>query len=170
MRRLGTLCLLFGLAAPALAADEPPAAEEPSIPWYRWLFLGERSKPNPQKKEQAKDQTPAAAAGRDKAPPAPTTKEALAKLLAEEQRVYLQRDAAISRIRQVAAEQGDEATVERAEKLAQELFETYQQKTARLTAGIDAEDRAALERGRDDRPTTAQKPAPRRRTTGGMDR
>src|SRR5262245_38161979 len=111
MRRLGTFCLLLGLAAPALAGDESPPTEEPSIPWYRWLFLGERSKPITNKPIK-KEQTPATASGRDKAPQSPTPKETLAKLLAEEQRVYLQRDAAISRIRQVAAEQGDEAAVE----------------------------------------------------------
>src|SRR4051812_39979279 len=112
MRRLGTFCLLFALTAPAFAApapaDEPPA-EEQSIPWYRWLFLGER----------AKKQTPPAAApvatAREK-PPALPSKEALAKTLADEQKVYLQRLDAISRIRSIATDQNDDKMLERADE------------------------------------------------------
>ena len=168
MRRLGTFCLLFAVTAPAFAGTgEQPPAEEQSIPWYRWLFLGERAKP-------AKPQpTPAVAApttARDK-PPALPSKEALAKTLADEQKVYLQRTTAIDKIKQVAHDQGDDVMLQKAEELQRQADDIYQQRTARLmSTAQQQDDRAALERGRDDRPATAERTAPRRRTTGGMDR
>jgi hypothetical protein len=172
MRRLGTLCLLFGLAAPALAVDEPPPAEEPSIPWYRWLFLGERSKPTPPRTEPASAPAPATPAARDRAPAGPPSKEAAARTLEQEKAVYIQRLLAITRIRELAVEQNDEPMLQRAEEMEQQATDIYNQRTARLTAkGTAPDDRAALERGRDDRPAAAQRPAPRRRTTtGGTDR
>jgi hypothetical protein len=172
MRRLGALCICLGLAAPALAGpgDPPPAEETPSVPWYRWLFLGERDPkpPVPPKKDQ-----PPAPTARDRAPsPAAreSAKEAAARQFDQEQRVYLQRLQAITKIRQVAAEQNDEAALTRADQLEEQATEIFNQRTARLMAVAERDDRAALERGRDDRPATAQKPAPRRRTTGGTDR
>ena len=165
MRRLGALCLFLGLAAPALAADPPAAEETPSIPWYRWLFLGERSKPTPPKPKPE----PAA-----RGTPVPVSREsareAAAKQFDQEQRVYLQRLQAISKIRAVAVEQNDEAMLKRADDLEQQAEDIFKQRTARLTgAGGGADDRAALERGRDDRPATADR-TPRRRSTGGNDR
>ncbi|HEX3149070.1 MAG TPA: hypothetical protein VHR66_13395 [Gemmataceae bacterium] len=169
MRRFGTFCLLFALAAPAFATPVPPAeeppAEEQSIPWYRWLFLGERAKPKKPETTAAKPTTT-----REK-PPAPPTKEALAKTLADEQKVYLQRLDAITKIRSIAADQNDEAMLQKADELEKQATEIYNQRTARLmAAGERADDRAALERGKDDRPATADRSNPRRRTTGGMDR
>jgi hypothetical protein len=166
MRRLGTFCLLFGLTMPAFAnplpaADETPA-EEQSIPWYRWLFLGERAKA---KKPEAPVTTV-----REK-PPAAPSKEALARTLADEQKVYLQRLDAISKIRSIAVDKSDEAMLQRADDLEKQATEIYNQRTARLmAAGERQDDRAALERGKDDRPATADRSNPRRRTTGGMDR
>ena len=158
MRRLGALCLCLGLAAPALAADPPPADETPSIPWYRWLFLGERSKP-------ATPPKPDSPSSRPSAPPKESAKETASKQLDQEQRVYLQRLQAISRIRQVALEQNDEATLKRADELEQQAEEVYKQRTARLMGIVEKEDQATLERGRDNRPATADRS--RRRTTGG---
>jgi hypothetical protein len=169
MRRLGALCLFLGLTAPALAAEPPAAEDPPSVPWYRRWFLGEQPKPTPPRQPQ-----PPAAAGRDRATAGPTpresAKEAAAKQFDLEQRVYLQRLQAISRIRQVAAEQNDEATLKRADDLEQQAEEIFKQRTAKLMGVAEREDRAALERGRDDRPATADRTPPRRRTTGGNDR
>jgi pyruvate/2-oxoglutarate dehydrogenase complex dihydrolipoamide acyltransferase (E2) component len=164
MRRLGAICLCLGLAAPALAADPPPA-EEPSVPWYRWLFLGERAKP-----AAARPQ----AASRDKPPaarPAQSPREAAARTLAEEQRVYLERLGAITKIRQVAFDQRDDELLKRADELEAKAEEIFKQRTALLPgAGDGRDDRALLERGRDDRPATAERPAPRRRPARGDDR
>jgi hypothetical protein len=157
MRRLGALCLCLGLAAPALAADPPPA-EEPSVPWYRWLFLGERAPKQPPPK-------PEAPAARPPAPPKESAKESAARQLENEQRVYLQRLQAISKIRQVALEQNDEGTLKRADELEQQAEDVYKQRTARLMGVVEKDDRATLEKGRDNRPATADRS--RRRTTGG---
>ena len=169
MRRLGTACLLLGLTAPALAAD-PPAAEDPTIPWYshRYWLLGERTKPTPPKPE------PPAARERP-ASPAPASresaKEAAVKQYERELQVHLQRLQAISRIRAVAAEQNDEAMLKRADDLEQQATEIFNQRTAKLIGAAERDDRAALERGRDDRPASADRTPPRgRRSTGGNDR
>lgn len=161
MRRLGALCLVFGLAAPAFA-DDPPAEESTSVPWYRWLFLGERSKPTAQRPANApKDSPPVRASS------AASSKEAIAKKMAEEQKVFFERLQAITRIKQVALEQGDEEMLKKAEELEAQAEELYKLRTAKLP-GVDEtkSDRAALERGRDSRPATAQ----RRPLTGGKDR
>lgn len=166
MRRLGAICLCLGLSAPAFAApaDAPPA-EEPSIPWYRWLFLGERPKPaQPKPPVASRDKPPAAK------PPAAPSKESATRTLAEEQRVYLERLQAISKIRQIANDQRDEELLKRADDLEAQAEEIYKQRTALLAgAGDRRDDRALLERGRDDRPATAERPAPRRRPTRGDD-
>jgi len=165
MRRLGAICLCLGLTAPALAADPPPA-EEPSVPWYRWLFLGERAKPAPAKPQPgAKDRPPAGK------PAATAAREAAVRSLADEQRVYLERLKAISRIRQIADEARDEELLKRADDLEAQAEEIFKQRTALLPGvGSGRDDRALLERGRDDRPATAERPAPRRRSTRGDDR
>jgi hypothetical protein len=159
MRRLGAICLCLGLTAPALA-DDSPAAEEPSIPWYRWLFLGERPKPTPVKPYPAvKDRTPA------------PSREAVARTLADEQRVFLERLQAIDKIKKIAHDQRDEDLLQRAAALEAQAEEIFKQRTAllpRVTDGRD--DRALLERGRDDRPATAERPGPRRRPIRGTDR
>jgi hypothetical protein len=163
MRRLGAFCLFLGLAAPALAAD-PPVAEEKSVPWYRWLFLGERSKSAPK---------PEAAAATNAQPPAarPTpmySKETIAKMMAEEQRVYLERLKAISKIRSLANDNGDEELMKKADEMEAQAEEIFKQRSARLPVVTESRnDRAALERGRDERPATAQRPATRRPTRGG---
>jgi hypothetical protein len=160
MRRLGAILLCLGLTSPLLAGpgEAPPADDPPSVPWYRWLFLGERAKPVPPK--------PAVV---NKAPAnTPLPKESAGRTLAEEQRVFLERLNAISQIKRVALEQGDEEMLKKAEDLEQQVEEVFKQRTARLPAGGD--DRAALERGRDDRPATAARPAPRRPATRGGDR
>jgi len=157
MRRLGAICLCLGLTAPALAADPPPA-EDASVPWYRWLFLGERAKPAPTKPQTlSKDRPPAATAAR----------EAAVRSLADEQRVYLERLKAISEIRRIANDQRDEELLKRADDLEAQAEEIFKQRTALLPGvGNGRDDRALLERGRDDRPATAARPAPRRRTRG----
>jgi hypothetical protein len=162
MRRLGAICLVLALAAPALAAD-PPAEESTSIPWYRWLFLGERSKPAPEK--------PPTAAVRDKPPAAATpsisSREAATKMIADEQKIYLERLKAITQIKRIALEQGDEAMIRKAEELEAKAEEVYKLRMAKLPNPEDLkDDRAALERGRDTRPATAQ----RRPSAGGTDR
>ncbi len=160
MRRLGALCLFLGLAAPVWADDKPPADETPSIPWYRWLFLGERTPKQPPPKPET--------AARPPAQPKESAKESATKRLEQEKQVYLQRLQAITRIRQVAAEQNDEATLKRADDLEQQAWDVYQQRTVGLLSIVEKEDQAALERGRDNRPATADRS--RRRTTGGNDR
>jgi hypothetical protein len=159
MRRLGALCLCLGLTAPALAADPPAAEETPSVPWYRWLFLGERTpKPTP-KKEEAKATPPA---------PKESPREVAARQLDQEQRVYLQRLQAISRIRALAAEQNDDAMLKKADDLEKQAEDIFRQRTAGLMTIAEKEDRAALERGKDDRPATADRS--KRRNNGGTDR
>jgi len=158
MRRLGALCLCLGLAAPALAGDPSPTDETPSIPWYRWLFLGERAKPAPPPK-------PESTAARPPAQPKESAKESAAKQLENEQRVYLQRLQAISKIRQVALDQNDEVTLKRADELEQQAEDVYKQRTAALMTIVEKQDQAALEKGRDDKPATADRS--RKRTTGG---
>lgn len=149
MRRLGALLLVFGLAGPAFAAD-PPAEESTSVPWYRWLFLGERSKP------AADKPTPAAGGTTPTAAPA-MSKEALAKKWADEQKLYVERLQAITKIKQVALEQGDEGMLKKAEELEAQAEELYKLRTAKLPSVDELKsDRAALERGRDNRPATAQ--------------
>jgi hypothetical protein len=159
MRRFGALILCLGLAAPAFAAEPP--VEETSVPWYRWLFLGERSTPIPPKPTAAKDKVPA---GRP-------TKEAAARTLADEQRVFLERLQAIDKIKKIAHDQQDEELLRRATELEAKAEEVFKQKTELLSrVGEGRDDRALLERGRDTRPATAERPAPRRRATRGMDR
>jgi hypothetical protein len=165
MRRLGALCLCLGLTAPALAGDPSPA-EESSVPWYRWLFLGERAKPAPEKPQIAsKDKPPA---GR---PSGTTAREAAARSVAEEQRVYLERLKAISKIREVANDLRDEELLRRADDLEAQAEEIFKQRSALVPgAGTGRDDRALLERGRDDRPATAARPASRRPNTRGENR
>lgn len=160
MRRLGALILLAGLCAPAFA-DSPPPAQKPedtSVPWYRWLFLGERSKP-------AAATPTAAAAPTAPKPAAGPTREAVAKMMADEQKVYLERLNAISKIRLVASQQGDEELLKKADDLEAQAEELYKLRTSKLPTPVD--DRASLERGRDERPSTAQRPSMRRNTRGG---
>jgi hypothetical protein len=155
MRRLGALILILGLTAPAVAAD-PPAEEQPSIPWYRWLFLGERPKPAPVKPGPAV-----------KAAPTKPSRDDITRALAEERKVYLQRLDAVSKLRQVAAERGDEELKQKADDLEKQADEVFQFRTARLqAAGMD--DRAALEKGRDAGGASAD--AAKRRNTRGGDR
>lgn len=163
MRHLGALCLFLGLAAPAFAAD-PPVAEEKSVPWYRWLFLGERSKTAPKPEAAAATTTPTPAAR-----PTPMySKETIAKMMAEEQRVYLERLKAISKIRSLANDNGDEELMKKADEMEAQAEEIFKQRSARLPVVTESRnDRAALERGRDERPASAQRPATRRPTRGG---
>lgn len=165
MRRLGTACLLLGLSTPAFAAEPPAAEEPPSIPWYRWLFLGERAKPVPPP-PAARPSAPAARPG----VPRESARDLAAKQLAEEQRVYLKRLEAISRIRLAAGEQNDDAMLKKADELELQAEQIFKQRTTRLTSLVDRDDRATLERGRDDRPATADRTMPRRPTTGGRNR
>jgi hypothetical protein len=161
MRRLGALCLCLGLTAPAFAADPPAAEETPSIPWYRWLFLGERApKPTP-KKDEAKAPPPAPA-------PKESPREVATRQLEQEQRVYLQRLQAIDKIRKLADEQSDEKMLQKADELEKQVHEIYQQRTAGLMTVAEKEDRASLEKGKDDRPATADRS--KRRNNGGTDR
>ena len=167
MRRLGALCLCLGLTAPALAGDPPAEDDPPSVPWYRWLFLGERAPKAPAK-------PPAPAARERPGPAAPAAREsardAAAKQYERELQVHLQRLQAISRIRKVADEQNDEAMLRRADELEQQATEIFNQRTAKLMGVAERDDRAALERGRDSRPATADRTTPKRRSTGGTDR
>ena len=97
-------------------------------------------------------------------------KDAAAKQFEREMQVHLQRLQAITRIREIANEQNDQAMLKRADDLEQQATETFNQRTAKLIGVAERDDRAALERGRDDRPATADRTPPRRRTTGGNDR
>jgi hypothetical protein len=164
MRRLGVLLLCLGISATAVAAS-PDAlpAEETSVPWYRWLFLGERSKPAPKPPAVAKDAPKTAA--KNAAVPA---KGAAARTLAEEHRVFLERLKAIDKIRKLAHEQGDEVLLKKTYDLEEQAEEVFKQRTAKLPNPAD--DRAILERGRDDRPATADRSNPRPRNTRGGDR
>jgi hypothetical protein len=150
MRRLGALCLCLGLTAPAFAAE--PAAEESSVPWYRWLFLGERAKNTSGK--------PSATATKDKPTSGRplTPKEAAARTMADEQRIFWERLQAIDKIKKFAHDQRDEELIERATELEARAEEVFKQRTALLPrVGEGRDDRARLERGRDDRPATAQR-------------
>jgi hypothetical protein len=154
MRHLGAYILLLGLAVPAVAADAPePPKEEQSIPWYRWLFLGERAKPTP--------------------PPAPVVKvappsrEALMKMLANESDVYVKRLEAISKIKLLADERGDTVMLKKAEEMERQAEEIFQQRATKIREmGLD-DDRKNLERSTDDRPATAERPV-RRPTRGNQ--
>jgi len=166
MRRLGALILCLGLSAPAFAqtGDTPPA-EETSVPWYRWLFLGERpKKPAPPKPAAVVKDAPKT---QDKSAAVPA-KEAAARSLAEEHRVFLERLKAIDKIRKLAHEQGDEDLLKKTYDLEDQAEEVFKQRTAKLPNPAD--DRAILERGRDDRPATADRSNPRQRNTRGGDR
>ena len=82
----------------------------------------------------------------------------------------MQRLDAISKIRSIASDQNDDAMLKKADELEKQATEIYQARTARLMSAGEQNDRAALERGRDDRPASADRSNPRRRTTGGTDR
>lgn len=157
MRRIGALLIALAYVAPAMTA-EPPAepTEAPSIPWYRWVFLGERPKPMPAKPVVA-----------NKAPavPAKNAKEEATRTLEHEQKIYLQRLAAVSRIRQIATDRGDDEMLKKADELEKQADEVFRQRTALLPGGND---RARLERDRDEGAPTAD--ATRRRPTRGGDR
>ncbi|HKA06459.1 MAG TPA: hypothetical protein VKD71_04325 [Gemmataceae bacterium] len=166
MRRLGALILCLGLSTPTFAqtGDQPPA-EETSVPWYRWLFLGERpKKPGPPKPAAAASDTPKPAAK----PAAVAAKEAAARSFAEEHRVFLERLKAIDRIRSIAHQQGDEELLKKTYDLEEQAELVFKQRTAKLPNPAD--DRAILERGRDDRPATADRSNPRQRNNRGGDR
>ena len=166
MRRLGALILCLGLSTTAFAApaDEPPA-EETSVPWYRWLFLGERPKKlAPPKPAAVASDTPTNA-NKTAAVPA---REAAARSLAEEHRVFLERLKAIDKIRKLAHEQGDEELLKKTYDLEDQAEEVFKQRTAKLPNPAD--DRAILERGRDDRPATADRSNSRQRNSRGGDR
>ena len=66
--------------------------------------------------------------------------------MAEENKLYTQRLLAISKIRQMADEQGDEAMLKKADELEDQAAKVYADRTAKLSS---AEDKASLERGRD---------------------
>ncbi len=154
MRRLGALLLLLAVAAPIRAAD-PPAEEMTSVPWYRWAFLGERPKPV----------APKPAATKPVVARAPTKEEA-ARSLEQEQAVYLQRLAAISKIRLIAEERGDDDLRRKADDLERQADEVFRQRTAKLTGSGD--DRGKLDRTRDE--GTGSADASRRRNPRGTDR
>lgn len=154
MRRLGAFFLLLCMAVPAIAADAPSTEEQPSIPWYRWLFLGERAKPMPPKPVVRQ---------------APITREALARMLADERDVYLKRLEAITKIKQIALDRGDEAMLKKADDLERQAEETFAQRTAKLQEMTTKDDdRASLERRPDERPATADRST--RRPTRGNER
>jgi hypothetical protein len=164
MRRLGALILCLGISATAVAASpEAPPAEETSVPWYRWLFLGERSKPVSKPPAVAKDAPKSA----PKNAAVPAT-ETAARTLAEEHRVFLERLKAIDKIRKLAHEQGNEELLKKTYDLEDQAEEVFKQRTAKMPNPAD--DRAILERGRDDRPATADRSNPRQRNTRGGDR
>lgn len=171
MRRLGALLLALGLGMPAFSAETPPAETPTStVPWYRWWFLGEREKPVPAKEPSsvARDRTPATG---PRAAPTVSPKEAAKRQLAEEQRIYLERLQAISRIRKIANDQGDEALMQKADDLEAQAEELFKLRTAMLPKlGEGGDDRAALERGRDERPASAARPTQRRPSMRGSDR
>lgn len=159
MRRLGALCLILGLAAPALAAD-PPAAEDNQPSWFgRWI-LGMRPKEKPPQ--------PQANAARDTAatPATPPARESVAKKWADEQKIYFERLKAITKIRTLASEQGDEAMLKKADDLEAQAEELYRLRTAKLPVPAAKDDQAALERGRDERPASASRNS-RRNNRGG---
>ena len=150
MRRLGALLLCLALTTPAFAdSGEKPAAEEPSVPWYRWLFLGERSKPAAAK--------PMAVAKENQKTPANTTsapgKEPPARTLADEQRVFLERLMAIDKIRKIANEQGDEELLQKTYDLEEKAEAVFKQRTV-ADRGSDRRP----ERGRDGLPRTTDPP------------
>ena len=165
MRRLGALLLCLALTTPAFAdSGEKPATEEPSIPWYRWLFLGERSKPvaaKPTAVAKENQKTPGK-------PASTAAKEPPLRTLADEQRVFLERLKAIDKIRKIANEQGDEALLQKTYDLEEQAEAVFKQRTAKLPDR--GSDRAVLERGRDDRPATADRSAPRSANTRRGDR
>jgi hypothetical protein len=168
MRRLGALLLCLGLATPVLAAPSAtpptPPAEETSVPWYRWLFLGERSKPIPAKPAVVSKEA-------DKPPVKPAagpTKDPDTRTMAEEHRLFLERLKAIDKIRRIANEQGDEELLKKTYDLEAQAEEVFKQRTAKKPT--DRDDRAILERGRDDRPASASRSAPPRRNTRGDNR
>jgi hypothetical protein len=165
MRRLGALLLCLGLTTPALADTRttPPtqAAEETSVPWYRWLFLGERAKPVPAKPAVASSDAEKIASK----PAAGPANDPAVRTMAEEHRLFLERLKAIDRIRHIANEQGDEELLKKTYDLEAQAEEVFKQRTAKTLA--DRDDRAILERGRDDRPATADRSGPPRRNTRG---
>jgi len=166
MRRLGAILLSLGLAAPVFGDTEKPSTspspsptEQTSVPWYRWLFLGERSKPATPKPAIVKDsEKPAATPAIDPG----------IRSVAEERRLFLERLKAIDKIRQIANEQGNEELLQKTYDLEAQAEEVYRQRTAKAPA--DRDDRAILERGRDDRPATADRSAPPRRNSRGNNR
>ena len=159
MRQLGALILFVGLASPAWSADPP--VEQSSVPWYRWVFLGERSKPVPAKSAASAKPVSGTSA------PSPDPKAQVARTLELEQEVYLKRLQAISRIRQIAVDRGDDEMVRNADALERDAEDVYNQRTAHLLSKT-GDDRSALERGRDDGAKTAD--AARRRNTRGNDK
>jgi len=165
MRRLGALLLCLGLATPALADTRTTPvtapAEETSVPWYRWLFLGERAKPAPAKPTVANKDV-------EKGPATPVSsaaKDPAVRTMAEEHRVFLERLKAIDKIRGIANDQGNEELLKKTYDLEAQAEEVYKQRTAKLAAERD--DKAILERGRDDRPATADRSTPPRRNIRG---
>ena len=90
------------------------------------------AKPQPQ--TASKDKPPAGK------PAAATAKEAAIRTLAEEQRVYLERLQAISKIRQIANDQRDEELLKRADDLEAQAEEVFKQRTALLPAAGDGRD------------------------------
>lgn len=157
MRQFGAILLLLTLGMPALAA-EPTASND--IPWYRWLFLGERAKPAPKSAAPVK--------------PAAPTREALARTYEQEKEVYLQRLASISKLRQLADERNDSAMMKKADELEANAQKLFDERTAALKSDSMAADRASLERKpSNDKQATAERPsagARRRPTTGETDR
>ena len=151
MRQNGAILLLLILGMPAIAA-EPTASEE--IPWYRRVFLGERSKPALKPVMAAK--------------PAAPTREGIARSYEQEKEVYLQRLASISKLRQLADDRNDEAMMKKADELEKNAQELFEQRTAALKSDTMAADRAALEKKpATERPATAERPGARRRPIPG---
>lgn len=157
MRLTGAFLLLITVAMPVWSADPAPSEE---IPWYRRVFLGERSKPTPVK------QTSVA-----KPAPLPPTRESIARTFEQEKEVYLQRLAAISKMKEIANSRDDEAMMKKANELEETANALFEERTARLKNSTLAADRAALEKKpTEDRPATAERPGQRRRpTTGGVE-
>jgi len=153
MRQNGAILLLLILGMPAIAA-EPPAPASEEIPWYRRVFLGERSKPALKPVMAAK--------------PAAPTREGIARSYEQEKEVYLQRLASISKLRQLADDRNDEAMMKKADELEKNAQELFEQRTAALKSDTMAADRAALEKKpATERPATAERPGARRRPIPG---
>jgi hypothetical protein len=123
MYRTCAMAALLLSAATLCAADSAPTADDSApVPWYKRIFSDPKPKPTPK---------PAA-------PEPPITRQDVARSVEQEQKVYMERLAFCTKLRQIAVQTGDEELERKANELEKQAFDVFTKRTAKLPALMDS--------------------------------